>query len=42
MIAWAISCTFGLVGMPVPMSGNCRMPASDAAPFEYRSRAVAA
>ena len=42
MIAWAISRTFGLVGMPVPMSRNCQMPASDAAPFEYRGRAVAA
>lgn len=24
--AWASSCTFGEVGMPVPMSRNCRTP----------------
>ena len=28
--AWATSWTLGLVGMPVPMSRNCRTPASSA------------
>jgi hypothetical protein len=30
VIAWATWWTLGVVGIPVPMSMNCRMPASRA------------